>query len=212
MNDVRLSRLLVWCGPVFAVLFLALSFISGDTPDAKSSAAKVLNYYDDNSTKIMATVFLSPLAAALLIAFAAAVRSRARSTGQTGPGPSVLLAGAVVWSAGLLLGSMVSLAGVDAADNKQGDVGVALNVLNGASWVPFIGGIAIFLIGAGLTGLGSRILPTWLGWVALVLGIVSLAGPGGFIGFFGGPLWMLVAGILLIVRERGSVESPAPAR
>jgi hypothetical protein len=109
----------------------------------------------------------------------------------------VLLAGAVLWASGLLLGSMVTLAQVSAADNRQLQLGQTLNVLASASWVPFIGGIAVFLIGAGITGLSSRLLPTWIGWAALVLGIVSLAGPGGFIGYFAGPLWILVAGILL---------------
>jgi hypothetical protein len=84
--------------------------------------------------------------------------------------------------------------------------------------VPFIAGIAIFMIGAGLALLGSRIVPVWLGWIALVVGVVSLAGPGGFVGFFAAPVWILVVGIVLAVRRtevpvaaRPAAPQPAPA-
>jgi hypothetical protein len=157
----------------------------------------VFSYVDGHRTQLLASVFLSPLAAALLVVFAAYVFSRARAAGDARTGPIILLAGAVLWASGLLLGSMVTLAQVSAADNRQLQLGQTLNVLASASWVPFIGGIAVFLIGAGITGLSSRLLPMWIGWAALVLGIVSLAGPGGFVGYFAAPLWMFVAGIML---------------
>jgi hypothetical protein len=190
---------------VFAILFMGLSLVAGDGPGEKASAAKIIDYYDDHRGLALVSVFGSPLAVALLIAFAAVVRVRARELGQKGPGPSIMLAGAVVWSAGLLLGSMITLAQLDASDHKHGEAGIALNDLANASWVPFIGGIAVFLIGAGITALSSRMLPTWLGWLALVVGIVSLAGPGGFLGFFGAPIFMLIAGIVLATRDRAAV-------
>ncbi|HJQ42601.1 MAG TPA: hypothetical protein VJ831_05925 [Jatrophihabitantaceae bacterium] len=205
MNDSRVSKLLVWCGPVFAVLFLALSFASGDGPGEKASGAKIIDYYDDHRGILEATVFLAPLAVALLIGFAAAVRARARHQNENGVGPSIMLAGAAVWSAGMLLGSMITLGQLDASDHKHSEAGIALNDLANASWVPFIGGIAVFLVGAGITALTSRLLPAWLGWLAFVVGIVSLAGPGGFVGFFGAPLFMLIAGVVLSTRDRAPV-------
>jgi MFS family permease len=200
MDESRVSRWAVWTGPVFAVLFFVLSALTGSTPSDKASPEKVDSYVDGHKGQMLVSVFLSPLGVALLLIFAAYVYSRARAAGDATVGPRVLVAGAVLWASGLLIGSMVALAQVSAADHNQLQVGQTLNVLASASWVPFIGGIAVFLIGAGITGLSSGMLPTWIGWVALVLGIVSLAGPGGFIGFFAAPLWMLVAGILLAMR------------
>jgi hypothetical protein len=105
-----------------------------------------------------------------------------------------------------LLASSTIVLGVEAAsDHNQPQVAQTLSVLNNENWLPFVGGTALILIGAGLTVLGSRILPAWFGWVGLVGGVISLFGPGGFIGFFLGPLWLLVAGIWLAVRP------PAPA-
>jgi hypothetical protein len=200
MNSSK-SRILFWTGPVFAVLFIVLGFLTGDTPGEKSSGQKLINYFDDHKNALMASVFLSALACALLIVFAAQVRVRARESGQNLAGPSVMVGGAVLWSAGLLTGSMITLAQVDASDRKNPDASVTLNYLANASWLPFIAGIAVFLIGAGMTALSTRIVPAWLGWLALVVGIVSLAGPGGFVGFFGGPLWLLIAGVYLATRS-----------
>jgi hypothetical protein len=210
MNGDRASRWLIWSGPLFAVVFLVLSFATGSPPGDGASAAKVMAFYHDHRNGQLTSVFLSPLGAALLVLFAAQVRMRARSLRQTTTGPTVLLAGAVLWAGGLLLGSAITLAQVGAADKKQAEAGLALNQLSNASWIPFIAGIAIFLIGAGMTGLGTAITPKWLGWVALAVGVVSLAGPGGFIGFFGAPVWILISGILLATRNRASSSTTPP--
>ncbi|MFN2538709.1 MAG: hypothetical protein ABR549_11280, partial [Mycobacteriales bacterium] len=114
-----------------------------------------------------------------------------------GPGPTVLLAGAVLWGSGILIGATMSLAVAAASNHGQDQVAQTLNVLSNASWLPFIAGIAVTLLGAALTVFRTGILPRWLGWVALVAGVVSLIGPGGFLGFFAGPLWLLVAGVVL---------------
>jgi hypothetical protein len=215
MNGGRASRWLIWSGPLFAVVFLIVGFSTGSTPGDGASAAKVMAYYHDHRTAQLISVFLAPLGAALLVLFAAQVRLRARALRQATTGPTVLLSGAVLWGAGLLYGSAISLAQVDAADKKQAEAGLALNQLSNASWIPFIAGIAVFLIGAGMTGLGTRLTPQWLGWAALVVGVVSLAGPGGFVGFFGAPLWMLIAGVVLAMRDRAPstgvpTATPAP--
>jgi hypothetical protein len=210
MNESRAPRAMIWTGPVFAVLFLVVGFMTGDVPSDKASAAKLLTYYHDHKTTQMVTIFLTPLAAALLVLFAAQLVRRARAADERTTGASVLFGGAVLWAAGMLIGSMVTVAQVDAADKKQGEASVALNMLSNATWLPFIAGIAVFLIGAGMTALGTHLLPKWLGWLALVVGVVSLAGPGGFVGFFGAPAWLLITGIVLAVRDRAQ-SSSAPS-
>jgi hypothetical protein len=40
----------------------------------------------------------------------------------------------------------------------------------------------------------GQVVPTTL----VVVGIIALAGPGGFLGFFVAPLWMLVAGVMML--------------
>jgi hypothetical protein len=121
-----------------------------------------------------------------------------------------MLGGAILWAGGLLLSSVIELAQVSASDHGRSQVAQTVNVLSSADWIPFIGGIAVFLVGAGLAVLTSRVLPVWLGWVAIVGGVVSLSGPGGFVGLFLAPIWILIAGIMLAVRREPGPELAAP--
>ncbi len=210
MNDSRARRWLIWTGPIFGVLFLVMGLIfEGSTPGEKASSAEVMKHFNSHQGRTATEVFLAPLAATLLILFASEIRTRARERGPRGAGPTVLVGGAVLVAASILAGAALSLALLTASDHKQAQVAETLNVLSNDNWIPFIGGIAVFLIGAGMTALSAGLLPKWLGWVALVVGVVSLAGPGGFVGYFAAPLWMLVAGILLAVRtERAEAVTP----
>jgi hypothetical protein len=200
------NRWMVWTGPLFTVVFAGALFgLEGSTPGEKASSKEVMDYFNSHQGRTMTEVFLAPLMAALLVLFASHIRTMVRDRHLVpGQGPTVLLAGAVLWASGLLLGSVLSLALVSASDHGQDQVAQTMNVLANDSWIPFIAGVAVTLIGAGLTVLGTGILPRWMGWVALVVGVISMAGPGGFLGFFVGPLWLLVAGVML-------GRAPAPA-
>jgi hypothetical protein len=198
-------------GPVFAVLFCVAVFaLEPSTPGDKASAATVIDYFNGHKGRTLADVFLAPLLVALLFVFIAYLRTRAREYEHTVTSrlaPVVLVMGAVAWASGALLGSVTSLTLVTASDHAQPEVAVTVNVLANNAWIPFIAGLAVTLIGAGLTVLSTGLLPRWLGWVALVAGVISLAGPGGFVGFFVGPLWLLVAGVLLFLRPSASVPA-----
>ena len=201
------NRWMVWTGPLFTIVFAVAVFaLEGSTPGEKASAQEVMDYYNAHQGRTLTTVFLSPLLAALVVLFASHIRTMVRDRHLVpGPGPTVLLAGAVLWGSGILIGSTLSLAVTSASDHGQAQVAQTMNVLCNDAWLPFIAGIAVTLLGAGITVLGTGILPRWMGWVALVVGVVSLAGPGGFAGFFVGPLWLLVAGVLL-------ARAPVPTR
>jgi hypothetical protein len=196
-------RLLPLTGPLFFVLFfVALFVVDDDGPGDKASGKAVVDYVDSHEGALLVGAFGGPLLATLLVLFFSHLRTVARERSDTtGAGPTVMVGGAVLWAAGLLLGSMLDLAVVDAANDDQEQVAQTLSVFLNASWLPFIAGTAITLIGAGMTVLRTGVVVRWLGWVALVVGIIGLAGPGGFACFFAGPLFMLVAGILLLMRQ-----------
>ena len=44
-------------------------------------------------------------------------------------------------------------------------------------------------------------LPVWLGWIAIVLGIVGMT-PIGWIAFMGTGVWILIASVMLLLSER----------
>src|SRR4051794_17061630 len=207
----RPPKWLAWTGPLFVVGFAVIVFgLEGSTPGEKATAAKIMSYYGSHQGRVTFAALMGPLGAALLVLFASYLRALARARdGGGGVGPTVLVAGAVLWASGVLFGSVVDLALATAGHHHFEETARTLNVLSNSDWIPFIAGIAVTLIGAGMTVLSSRILPTWLGWVALVVGIISLFGPLGFLGFFVAPLWLLVAGIMLGIRKEPATATAA---
>ena len=203
--DREVNRWMVWTGPLFTGVFAIALFLEGDTPGEKTSAADVVKHYTSHGDRELAVVFLAPLLSALLVLFASHVRTMVRDRHLVpGQGPTVMLAGAVLWASGILVGATTTLGLLSASDNGQEQVAQTLNVISASIWLPFIAGIAVTMLGAGLTVLSTHLLPRWTGWVALVVGVLSMLGPGGFVGFFAGPLWLLVAGVML-------AREPAPA-
>jgi hypothetical protein len=210
----HVSRWLAWTGPLFTVLFfVAILALEGSTPGEQASAQRVMDYYNSHQTRTLISVFLAPVAAALLLLFVSYLRSLARERSiSVGPGPTVLVGGGILWASGLLLGSVFELTLVSTSDHGQAQIAQTANVLSNDAWIPFIAGIAITMIGAGMTVLGSNILPHWLGWVALAVGVVSLIGPGGFAGFFLAPLWLLVAGVLAFMSSTAPADTLTESR
>ena len=209
------SRWLAWTGPIFTVMFVIFGLIiSGNPPGDKASAAKIMDFYNSHQGRVVVGALATPLAALLIVLFAAYVRGRARERGGSAVGPMVLMGGAILFGAGLLMSATIELGVEAASDHNQPQVAQTLSVLDNENWVPFIGGLAILLIGLGATVLSSRILPAWFGWIALAGGVVSLFGPGGFVGFFLGPLWVGVAGVWLALADRSAAPAtaaPSPA-
>lgn len=213
MHTSRLSRWLVWTGPAFAVLFYVVAFaLQGETPGEKASGTEIVDYYNSHTGRTLSAVFLSPLAATLLVLFFSYLRTEVRERKlRSGPGPTVMISGAVLWASALLWGSVLELTLATSADNAQPAVAQTISVLSNMAWLPFIAGIAVTMIGAGMTVLTSRILPSWLGWVALVAGVISLIGPGGFVGWFVSPAWVLVAGLMLALRSTPATPPVTPS-
>jgi hypothetical protein len=212
------SRKWAWTGIAFFV-FMAVSvfFLNTDTPGEKASAQQVISYYNSHNGRSMVDIFLAPAAVTLLVIYFTYLRARVREAGvKSEIGPTAMLAGAVIWAGGGLLGSVGELLVTDASYHHQAQVAQTANVFNNVTWMPFIAGIAVTMIGAGVTILQSSLLPKWMGYVALVAGVVSLAGPGGFAGFVIGPLFVLVSAIMLTMRREidvtGTATVPAQAQ
>ena len=76
-------------------------------------------------------------------------------------------------------------------------------------FLPFLAGIALFMFATGICVLRHGGLPRWLGWAAIVIGVVSVT-PVGFIGFVLSFIWVPVAGIVLYMRGAGTAPPGTP--
>ena len=200
--------------PLTGVLFVAFAvaafIISGETPGTDDSPQKILDFYVKNdSSQLWAGAVLAWSTVPLMF-FLGVLRSTLRAA----EGPIERLS-AVAFGGGivLILGAL-SFAGFTFTLGDVADDGLSpqaaqtLNALNSDFFFPVAVGVATLMIATGISSLGSRALPAWLAWAALVIGIVALT-PGGFFGFLAFLLWTVVTSIVLW-RAR-SAEPPATA-
>mgnify|MGYP001282618944 CR=1 FL=1 len=194
-------RWLAVCGIAAAVLFAVGTGISGGSPQDDASASKVVSYYRDHLTGTRVGALILVIAAVLLVLFAARLRELLRN-GQPGGDvfPIAAFGGAVLLAAGSCLDAAVSFALAQAGDNKFAGAAQTLNVVSNNDFFLVIGGIATLLLATGISTVRRPVLPRWLGWAAVVIGIISLGGPAGFIGAVLAILWLLVVSILMFVR------------
>jgi hypothetical protein len=205
----RTERLAPLAGVLFTVVFAIGFLTSGETPDTKATGQEVISHYDD-SGGVLVSMFGLVLAAVLFMFFAGVLRSRLQATGPDWLA-SVAFGGAVVYTVSLGLFAMGQIALVDAADLGQPEVAQALNIIDNDNFFPAVIGLTVVLLATGWHILASRSLPTWLGWASVVLGILALAGPLGFIAFLLFPIWILVVSIMLYRQTAAPVATTTTA-
>ena len=62
-------------------------------------------------------------------------------------------------------------------------------------------GLSAMMLATGLCALQAAVLPRWLAGISIVLGVVAVAGPGGYAAFFAFPFWVVAVGISLARRQ-----------
>ncbi|MGZ4375792.1 MAG: hypothetical protein ACXVR9_13530 [Gaiellaceae bacterium] len=212
MGDRNWGRWASWTGPVFGVLLFLGVIVGGNTPDANATPAHVVAYYASHQGSQQASCFLIAYALVFGLFFGGALRSylRARSTGDgliaVGfAGMAVLAAGA-----GVLAG--INFAATDVPTKISPSAMQALNVLQNDVFFGLLIGTCVFLIGNGLAIVRSAAaLPAWLGWVAALLGVVAVTPIGWIVLLFALPLWSLIVGVLMFLRQEAPAPTAAPA-
>ena len=207
------GRWLALCGVVAALLVpVALIAVpAGKTPNDKASPEKVVSYYRGHLNANRIAALMITIAAVLLVLFAARLWEVLRGDGLgAAVFPLAAFGGALIASTGLLLGAVVHFALVQAADHQFAASAQTLNVLDNNDFFAIIGGFAALFLAAGIATVTRPVLPRWLGWAAIVIGILSLAGPIGVVGVLLGLVWILVVGILLFIRQ-DLVPAAAPS-
>lgn len=200
-------------GVIFAVLFVAINFLTGQGKDPKkNTAGEVVNYYNDHFARHVIGVILIVFAGTFVLYFAGWLRRVLRDAeGPDGILSAVVFGGAIVLSAGAAVGGSIHLALVDYADNLSP---IAVQAINGIDYDMFFFfpiGLGTVYLATGISAMRHRALPRWLAWVSLVFGVVSFT-PAFFVPiFFLTPLWFLLMGIWGMVRASREGAAPATA-
>ena len=203
-------------GAVSVVLILASFAAAGTAPKPDAPTSEVVSFYADHDTGQLVSACVLSLGALLFLVFIAILSRSLRHEGV----PWILcLSGGIVFVVGLTLFAGLTIALGDVASDIDASALQALHVLNQEMFFTVTIGAAGFLLGAGAAVLGGAPLPRWLGWAAVVIGIVAavpshvLGGVLDHIGF-GGVLglaaWSLVVSVLLTLRPPATPSESEP--
>jgi hypothetical protein len=204
----RWSRWTPLCGVVFVVCMVVAFAISGSSPGVKATGAKVIGYYTAHRGSQQASGFLGMYGVVFFLFFAGALYGvLRRSQPEARTLAALSLAGAALLAVGGSIFTGLQIALSDAPSSLSSGAAQALNVISNDLFVPLIAGTCVFMIANALAILLYRPLPAWLGWIALLFGVISVT-PIGFFGFLGTMGWVLVVSILLVVRGRRASVAP----
>lgn len=204
-----------WLVPLTGIAFIVLLVVSlivqGSPKGADDGPAAVAKWYLDNKDAAEISSFIGVVGAALLIFFGAYLRKVLEAA--EGPGsmlPILALIGVTIVAIGGAIDGMLLFAAAEAADDIPAPEIQTIQAIWDNDFLPFFLGVLVFLWSVGLSVLRSGVLPKWLGWFAIVFGVISLAGPIGFIGALGAAVWIIIASIMLSMRARGPASAQPP--
>jgi hypothetical protein len=208
--DTRLKRWLGIAGLAFVVLFVVSFVMVPSTPTAHASVTKVVAFYHKHHSAFAVNAWVIELAVFVGVFFFWYLRDYVGVTDSSRRLGTVGFAGALLFATTGGIAAGINFALADAVNHASGTTIQTLNVLQNYLNV-FLGGagVAIFLTATGVVCILNRVLPRWLGWIAVVLAVVSLALP--FLGPPAAGLWVLIASIVILLRARDSASVPSAA-
>jgi hypothetical protein len=198
-------------GVVFVALLVASVLIGGNTPNSDASAQKVIAFYHSHSSRTQVSAYLNALSLFFGLVFFASLRRYLRRAPGLDWVAALAFGGAILFAVSGALFAGLHFALGDTPGRLDPGAAQALNVLsNDAGIAATIGGLSTLLLATGVVALRARLLPAWLGWVTIVMGVVALT-PIAFAAFIAMAPWSLIVSILLYRREQGEVQAPATA-
>lgn len=199
-------------GVAFFVVAIVAFAISGEPPDpTDDSVEEIVEFYVDNDSSQMFSAALAGIAATLFVFFAGYLRRVLRAAEGEGEGgmlSAVAFAGAIIFALGVAIDGTITFALAETADDIEPGAVQALSALWHNDFLPFAVGTQVFLLATGISVVRHGALPVWIGWVAIVLGLIAVT-PIGFVAFLA--LGLLVAIISVILTLRARAVQPARA-
>ena len=194
---MKLRWLIPLTGILSAVLAIASNFIpsQGSLPDQSAPGSAVLAFYAANTQSQRLSAVLLVFTFIFLLAFAAFLWSWLHATPGAAAFSFLALVGACIVLVGQALSAGISFHLAATQATTSPDAAQALNVLQSALFFIYGPGFFIFAVGNGLAILSASLLPKWLGYIAILIGIVSITPLQGY-GTIALVLWVLAVSFL----------------
>jgi hypothetical protein len=197
MNELRMRR---WMGPIGllvpVLIVVAFGPLGGGAPGENASGVSVVNYYNAHMTRQWIVLYLVAVALAAMLVFVTQLRGVLRDTERSRSVlPGIAYGAGLLFVGGFLASGMIQLSLLLAAHNNEFAIAKTLNFIGSNTELPVIFSVTVLLAATGLCILRSS-LPKWLGWLTLVIAVVCLLGPIGFLGVLAAGIWIPVMGFV----------------
>jgi hypothetical protein len=168
-----------FAGLAFVVLVLLGKFLPGNPPSVDKSANEITSYFADGRTSILVGALMLSAAAGLIIWFSAAFAEAMRERDERSDLHMALLAGSVLVGGAIFVNAAVNAATAYGIDGR--DAAMTLMMYQWSAVLTTMIGFAaaLPLAAAGVGVLRTRLMPNWLGYLALLAALVSFAGAFG---------------------------------
>jgi uncharacterized protein DUF4386 len=206
-----MTRSREWLVPLTGVGFIVVGIVSfivgGEPKSADDPVREVVAFYVDNKDSVQAGAFIGVAATVLLVFFGAYLRRFLRAGAGEGEMLSLVsFIGIAIVAVGFAIDTTILIALSEAADDIDPVAVQSLQALWDNDFVPLALGVLLFLWATGLSVIRSGVLPRWLGWVMIVLGVLGVT-PLGFVSAIGAAILVLALSILLSVRARAAAAA-----
>jgi len=166
-------------GLAFVVLALLGRFLPGNPPNVDDSRSTITSWLADTRTSMLVASLCWAAAAGLVIWFASAFAEAMRERDERSDVHLALLAGSVLVGGAIFVNAALTAATAFGIDGRDAALTLMMYQVT-AVMTTMIGFAATLpLAAAGLGVLRTRLMPNWLGYLALLAAVVT------FIGAFG---------------------------
>jgi hypothetical protein len=214
MKDSGVSR---WMGflaiLVVVPIFLAFGPLSGNSPGENASGIAVAHWYNTHTGQSWASIYLVGLGLAVLLLFVTQLRSALRQAGSGELWSNMSFAAGIIFVAGFIVLGTFEVTLILAAHNHEYSIVKVFNFFGDNNELPIIFGMFLLGLTTGLAILLKRSatpLPKTLGWYSVLVGVLAIAGPFGFLDFlFGFPIWLIATGFVIATKQRRGTLGPS---
>jgi hypothetical protein len=168
-----------FAGLAFVVLALLGRFLPGNPPGVDESANAVTSFLTDNRSMILAGALMWAAAAGLIIWFAAAFAEAMRERDERSDIHMALLAGSVLVGGAIFINAGATAATAYGVEGRDAAITTMLFEWSAVLTTMIGFAAALPLAAAGVGVLRTRLMPDWLGYLALLAAVVSFAGAFG---------------------------------